>query len=69
VEVIFMDGNPPKPDLEFNVRVQLETMTQPGRYTLTGLAPGDKRVMYVFRTPQDLVKYLEWVAVGCPRLH
>jgi hypothetical protein len=56
-------------DLEFKLRVQLENATEPGRYTLTGLAPGNRRVSYVFRTAQDLVKYLEWLAHGCPQLH
>jgi hypothetical protein len=64
-----MDGSTSPPDLEFSVRVQLEAEHQPGRYTLTGLAPGHRRVFYVFRSALDLAKYLEWVASGCPRLH
>ncbi len=64
-----MDVTANPSDLEFNLRVQLESATEPGRYTLTGLAPGNRRVYYVFRSAQDLAKYLEWLAHGCPQLH
>jgi hypothetical protein len=69
VEVIFMDAASSSPDLEFNVRVRLEDASQAGRYTLTGLAPGNRRVLYVFRSADELVKYLEWIALGCPQVH
>ena len=64
-----MDAASSPPDLEFNVRVRLEDTTQAGRYTLTGLAPGNRQVLYVFRSAQDLVRYLEWLSLGCPRVY
>jgi hypothetical protein len=64
-----MDTASSSPDLEFNVRVRLEDASQEGRYTLTGLAPGNRQVMQVFRSADDLARYLEWVALGCPQVH
>jgi hypothetical protein len=64
-----MDATRSLLDLEFNLHVRLEDALQAGRYTLTGLAPGNRQVSQVFRSAHDLVRYLEWIALGCPQVH
>ena len=66
VEVIFMADSDTPPALEFTLRVQPATPQTAGRYTLTGLSPGET---LVFHSAADLTRFLEWVAAGRPKLH
>ncbi len=61
-----MTRDPKLPSLEFVLHVQPATPNQPGRFTLTGQSPG-KSLEFV--SVLDLVRYLEWVSLGRPRLH